>query len=291
LGIPPTWYKSDAYRALKSSHHRHHPLYASPLHASPPLELQVDAAPDNSLLTKLKEFLNDGNNPYKVLASTGLYFYLPLVVFFNSTSYGILLSLFAFYRIMSILASAHDRGRLDSSTFKWLNLGIALSGSACVLQNCFGMGAITFDLNNILVGSSALTSALTLKKTGLPQLNKLKFKGEKGSCVFTAFTYTIAGLSTFTNIAWSFSTIPLKIVPGVLHMQSILFPIAYLALTQATLGRRLSSSTYKSLNWTLLICSIVDVWKGGFAFPLQMLSTIGSTVLGLQNGYNSNKTE
>ena len=228
-------------------------------------------------------------NPYYRVSRIGQFVYLPLR-WLSGSSYGILLALLTTFRATNVLGNAYERDRLDASTFRWLNLGVASGSALCVIHNIMLRRLYAIDMLAILLLSAGSTAIRNMQKFGWPSLSKLKWRGEKGSCPFTAFLYVLAGITNLTNIFWTITSMPRRFIPGELFLQMTIFPSAYLALSQAAVGGRLQSATYKQLNYVLFSSTLIDAVKSGFCFPLMMGSSLTATALGIQNGiYAANK--
>jgi hypothetical protein len=229
-------------------------------------------------------------NPYYRVARIGQYLYLPLR-WLSGSSYGILLALLTTFRVTNVLGNAYERDRLDASTFRWLNLGIASGSALCVFHNFMLRRFYAIDMLAVLLISAGVTTSRSMQKFGWPSFGKLRWRGDKGSCPFTAFLYVVAGLASLSNVFWTITSMPRRFIPGELFLQMAILPSAYLALSQASVGGRLQSETYKQLNYVLLFSTLFDAMKSGFCFPLMMGSSLAATTLGIQNGIFASKKE
>ena len=252
-------------------------------------------------------------NPYEVVSTVGQSGYLPVFLLKKligktiSKTVGLNASLLlALFGTMDVLGSAYERNRLDGTTFKFLNLGVFASSAIFFARSykSFGRMGMGNILGSALVLSSGATAAAKLKKHGLPNVTKIKLKGEKGYCPFSSVLFMISGITTFAGALRSLlsgtNAFGSPVGPVQASISCALLPLVSLVEHQAVLARRMQSKTYKDLNWILLLSSAVSVVTapvGVFSlnstpsmdkvlFSVSVLSSIAAAMLGLQVGYS-----
>lgn len=260
-------------------------------------------------------------NLYEILSTVGQGGYVPVYLlkkFLGSKaitkSVGMNSALFyALFGAVDVLGNAYKRNRLDGTTFKYLNLGVFASSSIYFSKTFKSLTTMAMNpgelLGAALIFFCGSTAALKLNKYGLPNMKKLKMKGEKGCCPFSSKLFLLSGVTTLASAVKSLtsglSAFGNPIGALQLGLSCALLPIISLVLHQAVLARRMRSKTYKDLNWILLLVSaisIVTAPSGAFAlsslapeaalksvdktlFVLSHVSSVCAALLGLQIGY------
>lgn len=257
-------------------------------------------------------------NIYEVISNIGQAGFVPVQLINRfvkkalTSNFALNISMmFALFGTMDVLGSALERKRLDSMTFKYLNLGVLFSSIIYSVRAFTMRGSIlkSGTLAFALVTASGITAGSKLHKYGLPNPKKLTLSGEKGFCPFTSKMYAFAFVATIAHVsrtlqqgktAWgaalglAYSSISAGLLPVVLLIQH-----------QACLLKRLSSKTYKDMNWMLLLVSAVAVVTAPYGtfrlstltsgklgldkclFLASTLSMLAGALLGLQIGYTT----
>ena len=260
-------------------------------------------------------------NPYEILSTVGQGGYVPVYLvkkFLGSKAItkfvGHNAALFyALFGTMDVLGSAYKRNRLDGTTFKYLNLGVFASSVIYLANTYKSLSTMASNpgeiLGAVLIFLSGVTAATKLSKHGLPDVKKLKMKGEKGCCPFSSKLFLLSGITTLVSALRSLftgvSAFGTPIGALQLSVSCALLPIISLVEHQAVLARRMDSKTYKDLNWILLLVSAISILtapSSTFTFsalaptvvlksidkPLFIVSSVSTTLaalLGLQIGY------